>query len=100
MIDKHHHDDDPFTDVLTDERYVLLLTVKIIGSGVLSYHQTSPSAVLGRWSGEKNNLHAPDWCRSLDVNKTLEFKQPRLGMAEYFAYLASTRDNQEEVSEF
>lgn len=90
--------DDPFTENIIDERYVLVLVITMPPSsiGPLVWHRTSPPIILDRYSGEKSCLLAPDWCRSMDIGQTISFTQPRYGITEFAAQLAITEANQQE----
>lgn len=96
----HDESSDPFMDFASNARYVLYLTITIPSlsdTRVLVWYQTSPRAILDHWVGSKTDIRAPDWCRSLTIGEAVIFSHARSGMAEFFARLALSNDNKDEV---
>lgn len=92
--------EDPYIDASDQERYVLYITITIStlsDTGALVWFRKSPPAILERYWGEKDDIRAPDWCRSFSVGEVVEFGQPRCGIVDFFVKLALTQDNREEV---
>jgi len=87
---------DPFIDPTSSARYVLFLTVTVPDPTTLVWYRTSPRAILDHWEGSKEDIRAPDWCRSLSLGEILVFPHARLGVADFFARLALSEDNKAE----
>ena len=68
-------------------------------SGVNLSYLSSPLATIGRYEGSNTAIDAPEWT-CMEVNRPLQFRQPRGAMAEVFMKLAFWTKNAEIVSLF
>lgn len=87
-------------DCASNVHYVLYLTITmplLSDTRVLLWYQTSSRAILNHWVGSKTDIWAPEWCQSLTIWEAMIFLHAHSGMVEFFAWLALSNDNKDEV---
>ena len=56
------------------------------------FFQSSPRAILDRFVGPNDAIHAPEWAQWEEIS--LEFQQPKRTFAALFMHFAASDDNQ------